>query len=125
LTLSIGGWSWSKNFSLAVRTAQSRESLAQSIVTLFKQWPCFTGVSIDWEYLSNDGVNYGNDGNIVDPSDSESFALFVERLRCLFDEQGWRKYTIAMCFTPAPEKMKFDVERLIPLLDEWHIMTYE
>lgn len=125
LTLSIGGWSWSKNFSLAVRTASSRESLAQSIVTLFKQWPCFTGVSIDWEYLSNDGKNYGNDGNIADPSDSENFSLFVERLRSLFHQEGWDKHTIAMCFTPAPEKMKFDVKRLIPLLDEWHIMTYE
>src|SRR5436190_13033069 len=30
-----------------------------------------------------------------------------------------------MCFTSGPEKMKFDVARLIPLLDQWHVMTYE
>jgi hypothetical protein len=30
-----------------------------------------------------------------------------------------------MCCTPAPEKIKFDVKRLVPLLDEWHVMTYE
>ena len=125
LTLSIGGWSWSKNFSLAVRTTSSRTSLAQSIVDLFTAWPCFTGVSIDWEYLSNDGVNYGNVGNIADPSDCENFALFVELLRGMFNARGWTSYTIAMCFTPAPEKIKFDVKRLIPLLDEWHVMTYE
>ena len=125
LQLSIGGWSWSTNFSLAVRTASSRQSLAQSIVDLFVQWPCFKGVSVDWEYLSNDGVNYGNSGNIADPADSENFALFVEVLRGLFNDKGWDDYTIAMCFTSAPEKMKFDVERLVPLLDEWHVMTYE
>ncbi len=125
LQLSIGGWSWSANFSLAVRTASSRQSLAQSIVDLFVQWPCFTGVSIDWEYLSNNGVNYGNSGNIAHPADSENFALFVELLRGFFNAKGWHGYTIAMCFTSAPEKMKFDVARLIPLLDQWHVMTYE
>jgi len=125
LTLSIGGWTWSKNFSLAVRTVSSRESLAKRIVTLFSLWKCFSGVSIDWEYLSNDGINYGNDGNVVDKCDSENLALFIETLRGMFDEQGWREYTISMCCTPAPEKIKFDVKRLIPLLDEWHVMTYE
>jgi chitinase len=94
-------------------------------VTLFQQWKCFKGVSIDWEYLSNDGVNYGNDGNVADPSDSENFALFVETLRAEFKKQGWDDYVIAMCCTAAPDKIKFDVKRLVPLLDEWHVMTYE
>ena len=125
MTLSIGGWTWSKYFSLAVRTPASRESLAKSIVDLFVQWPVFTGVSIDWEYLSNNGVNYGNAGNTVHSDDCENFAKFVELLRCQFDDKGWRYYTIAMCFTPALDKIKFDVKRLVPLLDEWHIMTYE
>jgi chitinase len=125
LTLSIGGWSWSTNFSLAVRTPQSRQSLVNSIIQLFQQWTCFKGVSIDWEYLSNDGVNYGKDGNITHPDDCENLAKFLELLRASFQHQNWPEYTIAMCFTPAPEKMKFDVRRLIPLLDEWHVMTYE
>jgi chitinase len=125
LTLSIGGWTWSKNFSLAVRTEGSRGSLADSIISLFQQWPCFHGVSIDWEYLSNNGVNYGNDGNIVHPDDSENLAKFIELLRHKFNHEGWHRHTIAMCCTPAPEKMHFDVKRLIALLDEWHIMTYE
>ena len=84
---------------------------------------------MDWEYLSNDGVNYGRDENghvnIAHPDDCENFALFVELLRNYFNERGWNGYTIAMCCTAAPEKMKFDVGRLVPLLDEWHVMTYE
>ena len=125
MTLAIGGWTWSANFSLAVRTASSRKSLAQSLITLFQQWPVFSGVSVDWEYLSNDGVNYGNAGNVVDPSDSANFVLFVKVLRDMFNQQGWTNYTIAMCCTAAKEKIKFDVESLIPILDEWHVMTYE
>jgi chitinase len=85
----------------------------------------FTGVSIDWEYLSNNGVNYGNTGNVVDPSDSANFVLFVQTLRELFNQNNWTKYTIALCCTSAPEKIQFDVASLIPLLDEWHVMTYE
>ena len=125
MTLSVGGWTWSRNFSLAVRTSSSRESLAQSIVALFRQWPVFSGVSIDWEYLSNNGVNYGNDGNSVDASDSANFVEFVKRLRDLFNQQGWTGHTIAMCCTAAPEKLHFDVEILGRLLDEFHVMTYE
>ena len=125
LQLAIGGWKWSTNFSLAVRTASSRTSLAQSIVTLFQQWPVFTGVSIDWEYLSNNNVNYGNTGNVVDPSDSANFVLFVQTLRQMFNQNNWTNYTIALCCTPAPEKIQFDVASLVPLLDQWHVMTYE
>jgi chitinase len=123
--LAIGGWTWSQYFSLAVRTAASRTSLATSIVTLLQQWPCFKGVTIDWEYLSNNGVNYGNTGNIVDPSDSANFVSFVQQLRSMFVQQGWNNYTIALCCTPAPEKIHFDVKSLVPLLDQWHVMTYE
>ena len=61
----------------------------------------------------------------MDPSDSTNFVEFVRLLRDSFNQKGWNDYTIAMCCTAAPEKMKFDVERLVPLLDEWHVMTYE
>jgi chitinase len=125
LTLAVGGWTWSKNFSPAVATDSSRHSLAQSIVDLFTQWSCFQGVSIDWEYLSSDGVNYGNAGNIATRADCDNFAKFLEILRHKFNEKGWHHYRIAMCCTPAPAKIKFDIKRLVPLLDEWHIMTYE
>lgn len=125
LQLVIDGWIWSTNFSLAARTASSRTSLAQSIVTLFQQWPVFTGVSIDWEYLSNNGVNYGNSWNVVDSSDSKNFVLFMQTLRQLFNQANWTHYTIALCCTFAPEKIQFDVASLVPLLDEWHVLTYE
>lgn len=85
----------------------------------------FKGVTFDWEYLSNDGVNYGNSGNSTDPSDPANFVLFCQTLKGMFQQQGWNDYTIAACFTAAPEKMKFNAKDLVPVLDEWHVMTYE
>jgi chitinase len=125
LQLAVGGWTWSANFSLAVRTASSRASFAQSIVTLFQQWPVFSGVSFDWEYLSNNGVNYGNAGNVTDPSDDVNFAAFLTLLKSQFAQQGWYNHSIALCCTPAPEKLQFNVPLLVPLIDEFHVMTYE
>jgi chitinase len=92
---------------------------------LFQSWPAFKGVSIDWEYLSSNGVNYGNTGNVVSTADGANFVSFVQVLRGLFQQNGMGDYTIAMCCTPAPEKIQFDVASLVPYLDEWHIMAYE
>ncbi|ODQ51084.1 hypothetical protein SAICODRAFT_72980 [Saitoella complicata NRRL Y-17804] len=120
ITLSIGGWTWSKHFSEA-----SRDSLAQSVIKFFKEWDVFNGVSFDWEYVSNNGVNYGADGNVTHPSDAANLLLFIKRVRILFHDEGWLDYTISLCCTPAPEKIKFKVEEFVEVLDQFHIMTYD
>lgn len=121
ITLSIGGWTWSKNFSAAVSTEATRTRMCQDLLSIFKKFPIFRGVSIDWEYISNDGVNYGNAGNLVDPKDSDNMILLLKQLKSVFNGQ----YTIAMCCTAAPEKAQFDVESMHPYLDELHVMTYD
>ena len=125
-TLSLGGWTLSKNFSPAMSTEQTRTNLVNNIISAFKKYPIFTGVSLDWEYVSNDGVNHGNAGNISRPEDSDNFILFLQKLRNAFNnEPGMSKYIIAMCCVADPNKAKFDVEGMHPYLDELHIMTYD
>ena len=125
VTLSIGGWSWSKNFSPAMSTDTTRTNLASNIISLFKKYPIFTGVSLDWEYVSNDGINYGHDGNLASPQDSSNFTLFLQTLRSAFDSNSMNNYTISMCCVADPDKAKFDIEQMHTYIDELHVMTYD
>jgi chitinase len=125
IQLSIGGWTWSKSFSDAISNQGSRSNFVASVIALFKKFPIFNGVSLDWEYLSNDGVNYGNAGNTVRKEDPTNFELFLKELREKLDNNGMRHYTIAFCCTAAPEKVKWNVKTLAPYIDEFHLMTYD
>ena len=125
IVLAIGGWTWSNNFSPAMSSNTTRTNVVTSILTLFRKYPIFSGVSIDWEYVSNDGINYGNAGNATSPQDCDNFVIFLQQLRSAFNNNGMSNYTIASCTVAAPEKAKFDIEKVHPLLDQLHIMTYD
>lgn len=122
LALAIGGWTWSARLSDAMATQASRDLAVQSLVDIMMQWPgLFNGVTIDWEYLSDDGINYGLAGNAVRTTDPANLCLFLKALRKALGP-GFR---LAMCVTAAPEKIKMPVASVHPLLDELHIMTYD
>lgn len=121
LILGIGGWTWSTNFSDAVLTDKSRENFAKSIYDFLETYGIFNGISIDWEYLSDDGVNYGNQGNISRKEDGENFIKFLNVLSQKFN----KKYTIDMCVTADKAKAKLPIEKIIPFISQLHVMTYD
>jgi chitinase len=125
VTLSLGGWSSSKYFSQAMSSDISRNMLITNIINTFKQYPIFTGVSLDWEYVSNNGINYGLDGNTVSPQDSDNFILFLQKLRLGFNSNSMNTYIISMCCVADPDKAKFDIENMHQYLNELHVMTYD
>ncbi|KAI5079182.1 hypothetical protein GOP47_0006853, partial [Adiantum capillus-veneris] len=120
LMLALGGWTLSATFSDAFSTVEKRSAFVTSLTNFVTQYPIFNGISIDWEYLSDDGVNYGKDGNSVRKEDGENFILVLQALR-----KALPSYTIAFCCFAAPEKVKWPIERVVPLLDELHVMTYD
>ncbi|MFA6277985.1 MAG: glycoside hydrolase family 18 protein [Pedobacter sp.] len=76
LLISIGGWSWSENFSNAVLTDSLRKRFAKSAVDIIRKYN-LDGVDIDWEYPGMQG----EEGNVYRPEDKENFTLMFEAIR--------------------------------------------
>jgi chitinase len=73
ILISIGGWTWSKNFSDATLTDSSTKNFALSAVDIVSKYN-LDGIDIDWEYPGMIG-----DSNMYRPEDKQHYtALFKE-----------------------------------------------
>lgn len=98
-SLSLGGWNWSTYFSVAARTAESREEFVSSCLDLWMRgdlpeyedepqggegvaFGVFDGIDLDWEWPGGDG----HPDNIEHPDDSANFTLLVEEFRDQLDD---------------------------------------
>lgn len=123
--LSVGGWSLSKNFSLAMRTPENRTAFIKELFTINDQTKgIIEGISFDWEFLSNNGVNYGASGNVAHPDDEKNFLLFLKEFRQALKDKGLN-WIVSFCTTAAPEKIAYNPADLVPYIDEFHCMTYD
>lgn len=99
ISVSLGGWNWSKHFSDAVLTPESRENLVSSCVDLYLKgdlpeidgaggegvgYGIFDGIDLDWEWPGSEG----NPHNVVRPEDRENFTALVQEFRDQLDELG-------------------------------------
>ena len=91
--ISLGGWTWSRYFSDAALTPESRERFVASCIDLFIKgnlpdpgWGgmggpgaaagVFDGIDLDWEWPGSDG----NVGNVIRPEDKANFTLLAGRV---------------------------------------------
>jgi chitinase len=82
ILISLGGWSWSKNFSDAVLTDTSNRNFSQSAVDIVAKYD-LDGVDIDWEYPGMIG-----DSNVYRPEDKENYTILFKNLRHQLDSLG-------------------------------------
>ena len=75
ILISIGGWTWSKNFSDAVLTDSSRRAFAVTSVDIIRKHQ-LDGVDIDWEYPGMVG-----DSNVFRPEDKQNYTLMFQAIR--------------------------------------------
>jgi chitinase len=75
ILISIGGWSWSKNFSDAVLTDTSTRNFALSAVDIVSKYN-LDGIDIDWEYPGMIG-----DSNVYRPQDKQHYTDLFKELR--------------------------------------------
>jgi chitinase len=73
--ISIGGWTWSKNFSDAVLTDTSTQNFASSAVAIVSKYN-LDGIDIDWEYPGMMG-----DSNTYRPEDKQGYTNLFRHLR--------------------------------------------
>jgi len=80
ILISIGGWTWSGNFSDAALSDTSRKAFAASAVDIIKKYG-LDGVDIDWEYPAQRGA-----GNKFRPEDKQNYTLMFKALREELDQ---------------------------------------
>ncbi len=124
--LSVGGWTWSKNFSKAMFTQEGRKDFVDTVISIFKKYDIFNRIDIDWEYISPDSTSYGDPGNSSHKDDAKNFAIFLKMMREALNSNGMRHYEISACTTADPKKMDaLPIKEMVMYLDTINIMTYD
>lgn len=125
LILSIGGWTSSGHFSDAVLTSQSRDAFTTSIVNLLVKYPIFSGVNFDWEYMSNDGKNWGNSGNAARVGDGDRFVQMLQLLRAKLRQRNMGYVLLQYSALAIPTQFRWPAKAVADNVDELYLMTYE
>lgn len=86
ILVSVGGWSWSKNFSDVALTAESRRRFAESAMDFVSRYD-LDGIDIDWEYPGLPG-----DNNPHRPEDRENYTRLLRSLRVHLQAQAKRMH---------------------------------
>ncbi len=123
ILISIGGWSWSGNFSDAVLTASSRAKFAKTSVDIVADHD-LDGVDIDWEYPGQIG-----DNNVFRPEDKQNYTLMFETLRKELDElskKTGKYYELTTAVGASSSYIEHtEMEKAARYLDFVNLMTYD
>ncbi|ORZ36783.1 glycosyl hydrolases family 18-domain-containing protein [Catenaria anguillulae PL171] len=123
--ISVGGWTWSKDFSMVARTAQARNVFVQSAVEFVVKHG-FDGIDLDWEWP---GVE--REGVPAHPDDGKNYTLLLEALRHALDEEkrraGRNNVYLLTVATGASEAAiaQLDMRGLARTCDWVNVMTYD
>ena len=121
--VSVGGWTWSKGFSDAVLTRESRRRFVESAVTFVRRHD-LDGFDVDWEYPGLPG-----DGNTHRPEDKANFTAVMSDLRSALDKDaGARGRTALLTFAAGAFPAFIDNTEMAKVqasVDFVNLMTYD
>jgi chitinase len=121
--VSVGGWTWSGNFSDASLTRQSRARFITSVVRFVERHQ-LDGLDIDWEYPNQVG-----NGNKFRPEDKHNFTLLLAELRQRFDveEKHLHRRLYTSIATGASQKFldNTEMDKVQRYVDTVNLMTYD
>jgi chitinase len=123
ILFSVGGWSWSENFSDAVLTESSRRKFARTNVALVEAYD-LDGVDIDWEYPGMKGQD-----NVFRAEDKENFTLMFKALREELNALSAKTGKTYQLTTAVPCFKKFlditEMGKAAQYLDYVNLMAYD
>ncbi|WP_031518664.1 glycosyl hydrolase family 18 protein [Siccibacter colletis] len=122
LSMSIGGWTMSNGFHEMSKTDSARKTFAAGVVKLFKQFPMFSEVDIDWEYPNAPG-----NGNPHGPEDGANYALVIAELKKQLTAAGRSDVKISIASSAVVETLGYsNVKALLNAgLYGINVMTYD
>jgi len=119
--ISIGGWSYSKNFSIIVHDSIKRKTFARECIRLIKEYK-IDGIDIDWEF-----PGYGGQGGR--PSDKENFTLLIDEVKNALDSLGKKKrknYILSVTLNAAPPHHQYiEWQNINSSVDMLNLMCYD
>ncbi|GAA3011459.1 hypothetical protein GCM10020229_23700 [Kitasatospora albolonga] len=144
LTISIGGWTYSKYFSDAASTDAKRKAFVSSCMTMFMTGDLptnvasdpsggkasiaglFDGIDIDWEYPGSAG---GHVGNHTSTADKQNFTLLLKEFREQLDAYGaqqGKKFLLTAALPAGQDKIQYlETDKIGAYLDYADVMTYD
>ncbi|SUA88949.1 glycoside hydrolase family 18 protein [Pandoraea pulmonicola] len=123
LALSIGGWTMSQAFHDMAASASRRRTFCASVVDLFKRFPMFREVNLDWEYPGSPG----DTGNVYDDSDGPNYAALVGNLKKALAAAGRKDVEISIAAPASVAAMeKANLPGLLAAgVSRINLMTYD
>jgi len=125
VSIAVGGWTLSGNFSKVCSTAAGREAFAASLANFLNTYRMFDGIDFDWEYPGGGGLS----SNSTSPSDGANYASLMQLVRARLDYLGsqlGRRYEISIASPAGYDKIaNFNLLGLAPNVDFFNLMAYD
>jgi chitinase len=122
--ISVGGWTYSGQFSDAAVSSASRTRFARSCLDFIKKYE-FDGVDLDWEYPGGGGMA----GSRTRKEDSANFTLLLAEIRSQFDaaeKADHRHYLLTFASAGGPSQIgHLELAKIARSLDWFNVMTYD
>ncbi|HET9932700.1 MAG TPA: glycoside hydrolase family 18 protein [Polyangiaceae bacterium] len=136
--ISIGGWTWSKGFSDAALTAESRAAVVKSCIDLYIRGDLpmldgdpaggpgaaagvFDGIDIDWEYPAM----AGDVGSVYRDEDTKNFTLLLAEFRRQLTAIDPKLLLTIAAPAGKPQSDKIELGAIHQHLDWINLMTYD